>query len=148
MLTLATAVHAEKLDPRLATMRNVYVMAADDLGDDRPVAACLAEHLTKQTPLIVVDKEKAEAILRVSSHLPSATARYALGALGGSPSAHLYVELPDGTKLWDDGSKARRGNTGTQVLTKGQGETGSIECQLADGLLDTLRNAMRKARNK
>jgi hypothetical protein len=71
-----------------------------------------------------------------------------LGVVGGSPSARLFAETPLGEKLWDDGAKVRRGNTGTQVLLKGQGEAGSIECGLADELANSLRDAMRKARDQ
>lgn len=144
----STVLSAKDPDPRLATVRKAFVVAVDDLGDDRAVAICFAQALPKATPMEVVQtKEEAEVILRVKAHLPSATARYALGAMGGSPSADLFAELPDGTKLWNDGAKVRRGNTGNQVLKKGAGEVGSIECGLAEELAGTLRDAMKKARD-
>jgi hypothetical protein len=136
-------------DPRLATVRKAYVVPVDDLGDDRAVAVCLAAHLSELTPIATVQsKEEADVVFRVSAHLPSATSRYALGVMGGSPSAHLYAETPSGEKLWDDGAKRRRGNTGTQIMLKGQGQEGSIACGLAEELADTLLAAMRKARGK
>jgi hypothetical protein len=135
-------------DPRLITVKKAYVMAVDDLGDDKPVAVCLAKHLAEQTPLTVVEKrEDAEAILRVSSHLPSATTRVMVGMMGGTPSAHLFIELSDGTKLWDDGAKLRRAIGHTGKLDSSDGAN-TVYCGLADELLDTLRTAMKKARDK
>lgn len=145
---LSVLLLAADVDKRLATVRKAYVVPVDDLGDDAPVATCLADHLKASTPIEAVKtKDEADVVFKVKAHLPSATSRYALGALGGSPSADLLAELPDGTKLWEDGAKVRRGNTGTQVLRKGAGEVGSIECGLADELINTLRDAMRKARD-
>ena len=110
LLCLLAAVSVSaKVDGRLASLRKAYVVPMDDLGDDQPVAACLADHLPKPTAMTVVNtREEADIILRVSAHLPSATTRFVLGIAGGSPSAHLFAELPDGTKLWDDGAKYRR----------------------------------------
>jgi hypothetical protein len=101
---------AAPVDPRLATPRKAYVVAIDDLGDDRPVAACVAAHLAAQTPLTVVaSREEAEIVLRVKAHLPGQSARHVLGSMGGRPSAEMVAELPDGTKLWNDGTKLGSG---------------------------------------
>jgi hypothetical protein len=85
----------------------------------------------------------------VSSHLPSTTTKVLVGVMGGSPSAHLFAELPDGTKLWDDGAKYRRSMGKQGSAGSSSGDTGkSIECGLADELANTLRDAMRQARDK
>jgi hypothetical protein len=67
--------------------------------------------------------------------------------MGGSPSADLSAELPDGTKLWTDGAKLRRAIGMFGKLDTSDGAKG-VECGLADELLDTLRSAMRQARDK
>lgn len=135
-------------DPRLLTVKKAYVVPVDDLGEDKPIAVCLAKHLADQTPLTIVEnKDDADAILKVSGHLPSATTRVMVGAMGGTPSAHLFIELPDGKKLWDDGAKLRRSIGHTGKLDSSDGAN-SVYCGLADELLDTLRTAMRKAREK
>src|SRR4029077_17812803 len=95
------ALVAKDPDPKLATARKAFVVAADELGDDVGVATCFAAHLHDLTPVEVVKtKEEAEIVFKVSAHLPSTTTKVLVGALGGSPSAHLFAELPDGTKLW------------------------------------------------
>src|SRR4051794_28814529 len=146
-LLAAVAVSA-KVDGRLASLRKAYVVPMDDLGDDQPVAACLADHLPKLTAMTVVNtREEADIILRVSAHLPSATTRFVLGIAGGSPSAHHFAELPDGTKVWDDGAKYRRSMAPQGMFGSSSGDTGkSVECGLGDELVGTLRDAMRDAR--
>ena len=146
----AAVIVSAKVDGRLATVRKAFVVAVDDLGDDQAVAACFAEHLPKLTPMTVVTtKEEADVILKVSAHLPSATTKFVLGIAGGSPSAHLFAELPDGTKLWDDGAKYRRSMGAQGALGSSSGDTGKgVECGLGDELAGTLRDAMREARGK
>ncbi|HEX3703948.1 MAG TPA: hypothetical protein VHU82_11505 [Vicinamibacterales bacterium] len=92
------------------------------------------------------DKDEADAIFRVKAHLPSATTRVMVGMMGGTPSADLQVELADGTKLWADGAKLRRAIGKAGRLASADADK-SVECGLADELLDTLRSAMRKARD-
>jgi hypothetical protein len=138
----APLIAAEKIDPRLATMRKAWVEPVDELGDDRLVAACLADRLDTLTPMArVATKEEADVVLRVKAHLTSGAWRVVLGSMGGTPSAHLEATLPDGTTLWADGAKYRRG-TGVIGLAADPG------CGLANGLLDALRKAMEKARDK
>jgi hypothetical protein len=135
VLLLAATLIADKLDPRLAQVRKAWIEPVDPLGDDLPVSQCVAERISKSTPIKAVDKrEDADVILKVSSHLPSATSRYAL------------AELPDGTKLWDDGGKFRRANLGNKIVTATDVAKG-IECGLADDILEHLRDAMKKARD-
>jgi hypothetical protein len=138
------------LDPRLATVRSAYVEAVDDLGDDQGVAVCLAEHLDKLTPIkLASTKEQADVILRVKAHLPSTTTKFLVGVMGGSPSADLTAQTPDGTALWSDGAKYRRSMGPQGKFGSASSDTGkSIECGLADELLNTLRDAMRKARDQ
>jgi hypothetical protein len=57
----------------------------------------------------------------------------------------MEAQLTDGTKLWSDGAKYRIGGTG---LFGGVKDESSLACSLADRLLSTLRDAMRKARDK
>ena len=132
---------AEKIDPRLATVRKALVQPVDELGDDRLVAACMTEHLKTTPPLSLAgSKDDADVVLRVKAHLTSGTARVLLGSAGGTPSANMEADLPDGTKLWSDGAKYRRGNGAI-------GLANNAECGLADGLLKSLIDAMRKARD-
>jgi hypothetical protein len=126
-LSVATTTHAaDKIDPRLATVRKAWVQPVDELADeDRPVAACLADHLAHLTPIEAVKtKEQADVIFRVGSTSTQAT---------------LTAYLPDGvTTLWADNTplKAR---LGVVMVHRNW-------CGVADKLLDTLRQAMRKAR--
>jgi hypothetical protein len=139
---------ASGTDPRLLTVKKAFVVPVDDLGEDKPIAVCLAKNLADQTPLTIVEKkEDADVILKVSGHLPSATTRVMMGAMGGTPSAHLFIELPGGQKLWDDGAKLRRALGKTGKLDSADGAN-TVYCGLADELLDTLRTAMRNARDK
>jgi hypothetical protein len=130
---------AERIDPRLATVHKAFVIAADDLGDDQGVATCLAERLTAPVE-VVKTKADADVVLIVKAHIPSGTSRVLLGSMGGSPSANLEAQLSDGTKIWSDGAKFRRG-TGAIGLAR------DTQCGLAEGLVKTLRDAMRKARD-
>jgi hypothetical protein len=133
-------------DKRLATVRKAFVLPVDDLSDDRPVATCFADHLAKLSPLESVKaKEDADVILRVKAHLPGQAARHALGSMGGRPSADLSAELPDGTKLWNDGTKLGSGWSWDKGTSIQNNET--TECALADDLIGTLLGAMRKARD-
>ena len=132
-------IRADKIDPRLATIRKAFIIAADELGDDQGVATCLADHLT--SPIEVVKtKAEADVVLTVKAHIPSGTSRVLLGSMGASPSANLEAHLLDGTRIWSDGAKFRRG-TGAIGLAR------DTQCGLADGLIKALRDAMRKARD-
>jgi len=151
ILLIAGTAGAAEPPSTLATVRSARVLPVDELGDDVGVARCLADHLDDLTPIqAVTDKEApVDAVFKVSAHLPSTTTKVMLGVMGGSPSAHLFVEEPDGTKLWDDGAKFRRSMMQQGQLGSSSGDTGkSVECGLADELLNTLRDAMRKARSK
>src|SRR4051812_28735026 len=107
-LSVTTVVIADSVNKQLATVRKAFVLPVDDLGDDAGVAACFANHLHALTPVEVVkNKEEADVIFKVSAHLPSTTTKVLVGAMGGSPSAHLFAESPDGKKIWDDGAKYR-----------------------------------------
>lgn len=134
---------AAKVDPRLATLRKAWIEPVDELGDDRLVAACVAERLHELTPMErAATKDEADVLLRVKAHLTSGAARIILGSLGGAPSAHLEAMLPDGTALWNDGAKYRRGTGAIGVAVT------DVKCGLAAGLLNALREAMLKARDK
>jgi hypothetical protein len=137
---------AAKIDKRLYTAKTAFVMPMDDLGDDKPVATCFAEHLAKQTSIQPTeDRASADIVIKVKAHLPGQAARHALGAMGGRPSGHLFAEAGDGTKLWDDGAKLGSGwSASAGIFIQGNQTT---ECAMADELIDALRNAMRKARD-
>jgi len=63
------------------------------------------------------------------------------------PDLSHHAELPDGTKLWDDGAKYRRSMMKQGMWGAGGADTiKNIECGLADGLVEKIRNAMRDAR--
>ncbi len=148
LVTASFVAYAATIDPRLATVRKAWVQPEDELADDRQVAACFAEHLKTATPIgTVATKEEADVVFKVRANIPSATKRVLWGGMGGSPSAHLSAELPDGTKLWDDGAKLRRAIGRAGKLESSDAAKG-VECGLADELLVTLRHAMRDARSK
>lgn len=139
---------ADKIDPRLATVRKAFVVPVDELGDDRGAATCLAERLATKTPITAVaTKDEADVVFRIKANIPSATKRYLVGAMGASPSINLEAQLPDGTKLWQDGAKARRGNLGEGIMVRGE-HLNPIACALADEMLEGLLDAMKKARDK
>lgn len=150
LLLVTSPAFAADIDARLVSVRKAFVVPVDELGDDKGVATCLAAHLKDLTPIeAVASREEADVVFRVSSHLPSTTTKMMMGVMGGSPSAHLFAELPDGTKLWDDGAKYRRSMMKQGAFGSGSGDVGkSIECGLAEELANTLRDAMRKARDK
>lgn len=148
IVAIAAVALAAKVDGRLASIKKAFVVPEDDLGVDKPVAACLAEHLSSLLPIeSVATKDDAEVVFKVRANLPSATSRVMLGGMGGSPSAFLTVELLDGKKLWADGAKLRRAIGKFGKLETADGTKG-VECGLADELLGTLRDAMREARGK
>ena len=126
VLLAATGYAADKVDPRLATVRKAWIEPVDELADeDRPVAACLADHLARLTPIEAVKtKAEADVILRVGSTSTQAT---------------ITAYLPDGaTTLWADNTPLKAG-FGVVMVHRNS-------CGLANKLLDTLRQAMRKAR--
>jgi hypothetical protein len=148
LVALPALVSAADPPSALATIRTAWIIPVDELGNDQVVATCLAERLQAITPIKpAASPEVADAIFKVSAHLPSTTTKAVLGMMGGSPSAHLFVELPDGTKLWDDGAKYRRSMMKQGQWGNSSSDTSkSIECGLADDLANTLLTAMRKAR--
>jgi hypothetical protein len=121
------SVAAAKIDPRLATVRKAFVAVDDELGDGRPVAACLAERLSKFTPIEpVAARTEADVVLTVEK------------ASGGRhPHAILRAALPDGTTLWQDDAQAKGFNLGGRDMA----------CPLAENLISKLRDAMKKARD-
>jgi hypothetical protein len=127
VLSLAATSHAaDKIDSRLATVRKAWIEPVDELADeDRPVAACLADHLARLTPIEAVKtKAEADVIFRVGSTSTQAT---------------ITAYLPDGsTTLWADNTPLKAG-FGVLMVHRNS-------CGLANKLLDTLRQAMRKAR--
>ena len=127
VLSLAATSHAaDRIDPRLATVRKAWVQPVDELADeDRPVAQCLADHLSRLTPIEAVKtKAEADVIFRVGSTSTQAT---------------ITAYLPDGaTTLWAGNTPLKAG-FGVVMVRRNT-------CGLANKLLDTLRQAMRKAR--
>ena len=135
---------ADKIDPRLATVRKAFIEPIDELSDDKAVAVCLVERLSKNTPMTVVAvKEDAEVVLRVKAHLPGGASRRILGNMGAAPSVDMIAQHADGTVLWKDGAKLRKANYSVthEAVT-------DVPCGPADEISETLRDAMRKARAK
>jgi hypothetical protein len=127
VLLAATSHAADKIDPRLATVRKAWIQPVDELADeDRPVAACLADHLARLTPIEAVKtKAEADVIFRVGSTSTQAT---------------LTAYLPDGaTTLWAADNTPLKAGFGVVMVRRNS-------CGLANKLLDTLRQAMRRAR--
>jgi len=145
LISLSSFTLAADVDSRLANVTKAFIVPADTAHeDDRAVAACLVDKLPAITKIVVVGTtEEADVILRVKGHIPGAGTRYGLGTMGGTPSANLEAQLPDGTKLWSDGAKNR---TGTGGLIGAARSEDSIACGLADRLSNTLQDAMRNAR--
>jgi hypothetical protein len=149
LLLYATGVlAADKIDPRLATVRKAYIVPIDELGQDRLVVACFPEKLKERVAPIepVESKESADVVLKIQAHIPSKGARYALGGFGKTPSAHVDAQLPDGTTLWTHDVKTNALASGGVV---GASRTeDNYGCALADRLVNGLIDAMRKARDK
>lgn len=125
-LIASPVVAKPKVDARLATVRQAWVEPQDALGDDRQVAACVAERLTRVVPLtLVTDRAAADVVLTISR-----------ASIGKHPKADIAATLADGTTAWEGGSKTRGFNLIGRNMT----------CVIADDLLSNLRNAMRKAR--
>jgi len=136
----------KKADPRLMTVRKAYVVPVDELSDDKVLASCVIDLIHTVTPIeAVASKNDADVVLKVSAHIPGAGARFALGMMGGTPSAKMEAQLPDGTLLWSDGAKNRK-LTGGAIGAARNGD--KLACGLANGLLTALRDAMGKARGK
>lgn len=143
VVALPSALAATTIDPRLATVRKAWVQPVDDLAFDRPVAICFGEHLAKLTPIEAVKTQvEADVVFRIKAHVASDEDRNAekLRQLTGGKNAidlhstaDIVAELPDGTKLWTE-----------QYLDPASGA--GVECALADDLLNSLRDAMKKAR--
>jgi hypothetical protein len=66
--------------------------------------------------------------------------------MGGRPSGHISAIVSGGTKAWADGAKLWSGFSWA-VPSVGS-ENQSLAYAVADEPIDTLRNAMRKARGK
>jgi hypothetical protein len=143
----ASVAWADDPHPQLAKVRAPWIEAADELAADVPVAACLKEHLATMTPMKpAASRAEADAIFTVRANIPSATKRFMVGMMGGTPSMHVNITLPDGTPLWDDGAKLRRAIGKAGKLDSSDAAKG-VECGLVDEWLDHLRKAMREARD-
>lgn len=134
------AVLAKDPDPKLATAKTAWVEPADELGDDKPVAACFIDHLTRMTPLtLAAAKADAEIVLSISAHLPGNTRRQLTGIVG---TVSIKASDQAGTILWEAKEDVRT----TKSLAAYA--AADIPCSLADWIADKLRQAMRKARGK
>lgn len=139
-ILLSAVVAAAPPDPRLATAKTVYLEPIDPLEGDRPVAACIAEHLPTALPLeVVTDKAGADFVLRVKGRISGETTRKLTGALG---LVQLWAIAPDGAKLWD-GFRSESTNTSVQLPPT----AADVPCILADIGIELLRNGMKKARD-
>jgi len=130
---------SDKPDARLARVRTAYVMTVDELGDDKPVAACVTERLSSQTALTVAStRDEADVILRIKAHLPMAdTFADGLKFWFVSNSATIEAQLPSGDTLWTGDARTGRLQ-----------QPHAVPCNLADHLLAELRQAMRNARKR
>lgn len=132
------------LDPRLAAMTKVFVVADDQLADDRPVAACFAERLEAALPLARVERmEDADVVFVVRARLSSPLTRRVTGQVAGRGGAVLgnvrVFAVADQTKLWDGFAQVEARDA--------RGEQDDA-CALADAGLASVRRMMRKARGK
>lgn len=147
-----TPLMAAKVDPRLASITKVVVVAADPLNDDRPVAACVAKRLPDALPLTVVEKEAdADATLRIRADIAGQTGRAFAAALGGKAGVNIgtvRIEvLIGGTVVWEDHStvKATQGGSSGTLVKRTIEED---RCSLADATIEDLRHALKKARDE
>jgi hypothetical protein len=140
-LACSVSLLAKEPDRRLATAKTAFVEAGDALSDDRPIAVCLGEHLTKTTPLTLAEsKVSADIVLRIfKSSISGDSTRSLLGSMG---LARIEAVAPDGTKLWDGYENMSSSNKLDMI------KTADVPCALADALADKLRQGMRKARDK
>ena len=140
VLLLSAVVVAAPPDPRLATAKTVYLEPIDPLEGDRPVAACIAEHLPIALPLeVITDKAGADIVLRVKARIAGDMTRQ----FGGLGTIELWAIAPDGTQLWKGYTSDSRANATTLPPDKD-----AVPCLLADSGINMLRNGMKKARGK
>ena len=126
-------------DARFANAKTVYIEPLDPLEGDRPVAACIAEHLPAALPLtIAATKEEADIVLRVKARISGDTMRQLMAVLG---SIQLWAMAPDGTQFWSGKTSEDRANATTLPPDKAD-----VPCLLADAGINMLRNALKKAR--
>jgi hypothetical protein len=119
---------ADRLDPRLGTAHTAWVEAADRLSDDQPVSACVSSRLTSVTSLTAAERrDTADVVLTISGT-----------SIGKHPLTKIAGSLPDGSVLWQGGSKTRGFNLVGRDMT----------CVLADDVLTNLRDDMRRARDQ
>ena len=139
-ILLSATVAAAPPDPRLATAKTVYLEPIDPLEGDRPVAACIAEHLPAALPLeVVTDKGQADVVLRVKARIAGDMTRQ----FGGLGTIELWAIAPDGTQIWKGHTSESRANATTLPPDKD-----AVPCLLADSGINLLRNGMKKARGK
>lgn len=136
VVALCVPVVAAIVDPRLAAAKTAFVAPLRDHEDDRVVAACLAEHLPIATPLtLAATAAEADVVFTVKGKVPG-VAGAAFAFYGNAPNAEIAAALPNGTRLWADKVKKR-----AATLDGSQ----SLACHLADGLIESLRDAVRKS---
>lgn len=137
LLITSTALAGDTPDKRILA-HTVMVVAKDQLQDDRPVAACFALHLPDALPIGVETPHIAgdvigvpiDLILRIEASVSGASlSRRYLG------QARIFALTPDGREVW------RAGYHNSAYVPA------DVPCLLADGLIDQLRKAMRKARD-
>jgi len=137
---------AAAIDPRLATIAKVYVQPVDQLEDDRPVAACVVEHLPRTLPLTIVERaEDADVVLKVAARVSGQTARTYGAIIGGAASVSLGQV---GMSAWIDGKQVWKDSTSVGAGSRAVKRTAEEDfCSLADAAIEDLRKAIRKARD-
>lgn len=140
LIAAVTPLYAAAPDSRLAAAKTIYVEPIDTLEGDKPVAACIAQHIPTALPLQVVDsKDGADIVLRVKGRISGETSRKLTGSLG---LVQLWAVAPDGSKLWD-GFRSES-NVNTPTLPPDQAD---VACLLADTGIELLRKGLKKARD-
>jgi hypothetical protein len=95
---------------------------------DSPANCKSLDRIGRLTPIeSVKTREESDVILTVAK-----------ASVGKHPKAEISAALPDGTQIWKGGSKTRGLNLVGRNMT----------CVIAEDLISSLRNAMKKARVK
>jgi len=147
-MTITTLLLMASVDPRLGAMTKVYVQPVDDLQDDRPVAACVVQHLPTALPLTIVETpEEADVTLKIKARRQSSGFSAALSTMNGVRVSDVI------TSAWIDDKAVWEGHATVRLerIQRALARPASAEedfCQLADASIDNIRVAMRKARGK
>jgi hypothetical protein len=140
LTTVAARAADEKPDPRLGSVKSVFIeKASQDEANDR-VSACMPEKLKDHGPLTVAaSRDKADAVLALDATIPNLVKRNSLMKKGAA-KATFTVSTPAGVTLWKAENMFKKGS----AVWGGKLDAA---CGLANGIAKQLSEAVEKAGN-